>query len=257
MSLIQVHQLDVVLGRCPVVQGVSLEVRPGEVIGLIGPNGAGKSTLVKALAGILPAHAGDIRLEDRPFSQWRAAERARMTGYLPQGAHIHWPLSVERTVALGRIPHQSPWQPLSDADRQAVREALEATDTAALAARRVDALAGGEKTLVMIARVLAGEPRVILADEPVAGLDPYHQLQVMELLRSRAQQGCGILVVLHDLSLAARFCHRLYFMKTGRFLAAGAPAEVLTPEHLREGYSIEAELLSGQTGLHVLARRRL
>ncbi len=257
MNLIEARSVRVLLGGTPIVQEASLTVAAGEIIGLIGPNGAGKSTLIKALAGLLPVQAGGVFLEDKPLTQWSAAARAQRVGYLPQGVQIHWPLTVERTVTLGRIPHQAPWQPLNAADHTAVAQALRQTDTAALAGRRVDVLAGGEKTLVMVARVLAGKPRVILADEPVAGLDPNHQLQVMELLAALAQKGCAVLVVLHDLSLAARFCSKLFFMKEGRFIASGPPETVLTPGHLRAGYSIEARLVPGPDGLGIIPWKRL
>ena len=257
MNLIEAKNIDVHLGRVLVLHDISMAVKAGEITGLIGPNGAGKSTLIKALAGFLEPRAGQVLLQGRALGQWKAHERAQRIGYLPQGGHIHWPLVVERAVELGRIPHQAAWQPLSEIDHAAVRDAMEQTDIAALSGRRVDTLAGGEKTLVMLARVLAGSPAVILADEPVAGLDPNHQLQVMELLASLAKGGRAVLVVLHDLSLAARFCQNLFFMKAGCFIASGSPQEVLTAENLKTGYSIEARLTSGPDGLGILPWKRL
>ena len=131
------------------------------------------------------------------------------------------------------------------------------SDIISLSQRRIDTLAGGEKTLVMLARVLAGKPAVILADEPVSGLDPNHQLQVMELLTSLARQGCTVLVVLHDLSLAARFCQKLFLIKAGQLIASGSPEVVLTPENLRLGYSIEARLTPSSEGLGVIPWKRV
>ncbi|MBP9865173.1 MAG: ABC transporter ATP-binding protein [Candidatus Omnitrophica bacterium] len=257
MNLIEAQNLRVHLGHVPVVRDLSITVKAGEITGLIGPNGAGKSTLIKALAGFLEPEAGQVLLQDRPLGQWKAYERAQRIGYLPQGGRIHWPLIVERAVELGRIPHQAAWQPLSESDHAAVRDAMKQTDIASLADRRVDTLAGGERTLVMLARVLAGNPLIVLADEPVAGLDPNHQLQVMELFASLAAAGRTVLVVLHDLSLAARFCQKLYFMKAGCFIASGSPQEVLTAENLKTGYSIEARLTSGPDGLGILPWKRL
>jgi len=257
MSFIETKKVSVQLNRVPILRGLSLTVGAGEITGLIGPNGAGKSTLMKTLAGFLEPDSGQVLLQDRPLSHWKSHERAQRLGYLPQGGHIHWPLAVERAVELGRIPHQAAWQPLSGVDRAAVRHAMEQTDIVHLSGRSVDTLAGGEKTLVMLARVLAGNPAAILADEPVAGLDPNHQLQVMELLSLLARQGRAVLVVLHDLSLAARFCQKLFFIKEGGLIAAGSPQEVLTAENLKTGYSIEARLTSGPDGLDILPWKRL
>lgn len=257
MNLMETQNIQVDLGRVPVLRDISMAVKAGEVTGLIGPNGAGKSTLIKTLAGFLEPRSGRVLLQGRRLSQWKAHERARLIGYFPQGGHIHWPLVVERAVELGRIPYQAAWQPLTETDHAAVRDAMVRTDIAGLAGRRVDTLAGGEKTLVMLARVLAGNPAIILADEPVAGLDPHHQLQVMELLSLLAQRGCAVLVVFHDLSLAARFCQKIVFLKKGCFIASGSPREVLTAENLKTGYAIEARLTVSPDGLGVLPWKRL
>lgn len=222
------------------VDAASLEVRGGELVGLIGPNGAGKSTLLAALAGLDAPRAGEVRLDGRPVRSLPAGERARAIGWLEQLGAVHWPVSVERLVALGRLPHLRGREPVSAGDRSAIDAAIEATDCTALRARAVTTLSGGERTRVLLARVLAGEPRLILADEPVAALDPAHQLQTMELLRDFARGARGCVVVLHELSLAARWCDRLYLMHRGRIDAEGPPGEVLDARRLREVYGIEA-----------------
>ena len=170
---------------------------------------------------------------------------ARQVAYLPQGQVIHWPLSVKRLVSLGRIPHLMPWEQLGPEDEKAIAQAMEDTDVAHLRDRFVDHLAGGERNLVLLARALATQPSVLLADEPVQGLDPAHGLQVMELLSRFSNFERGVIVVLHDLTLAARFCHRLVLLHQGKILASGKPEEVLVPENLKKSYHIEAKYGTG------------
>ena len=151
---------------------------------------------------------------------------------------IHWPITVDRLVTLGRLPHQEPWRPPSAADRRAVADALVATDVAHLRHRVATTLSGGERTRALLARVLATGAPIVLVDEPIAGLDPEHQLAVMALLAGLAEQGRTVLAVLHDLGLAARFCHQLVLLDKGAVVASGSPAEVLTPDNLARVYRI-------------------
>ena len=234
------QNLTLCYGARVILEDVSCEIRPGEITGVIGPNGAGKSTLVKAFAGLVPVTSGQIRLNGRDLSSLPARERAQQMAYLPQERQVHWPLAVRRVAALGRIPHLLPWQKPDAADEAAVEEALARTDAAALADRRFHELAGGEKALVLLARALASGPSVLLADEPVSGLDPNHEIQVMQVLAERAHAGAAVLVVLHQLTLAARFCDRLLLLARGKIQAAGTPDTVLTPDHLRTSFGIEA-----------------
>jgi iron complex transport system ATP-binding protein len=226
--------------RREVLRGIHFKLNAGEVVGLIGPNGTGKSTFMKILAGLLKPRKGAVRIAGVPAAGVSAKALARQVAYLPQFDEIHWSITVEKVVALGRIPYLDPWAEMGEEDRQAVCKAMEETGTDILAGRRINELAGGEKRLVCLARVLAGNPSVILADEPAGGLDPNHQLQVMELLRENAARGRGILAVLHDLSLAARFCDRIYLMNRGTIVAGGDAGEVLTPEKIRENYRVDA-----------------
>ena len=256
-ALLAVEGLRVALGGRPVVDGIDLDVAAGEMVGLIGPNGAGKTTLVRAAAGLLAPEAGGVAVAGRPIGEHPRRALARLLAYLPQGAECHWPVTVARVVALGRLPHLGPWRRPSPGDDAAIGRALAAAEVAHLAGRRVDALSAGERTRVMLARALATEPRLLLADEPVAALDPYHQLHVMELLRRRAGEGAGVLVVLHDLALAARFCDRLVLMRAGRRLAEGPPEAVLTEERLAEAYAVEATYGRRDGALYLLPWRRL
>lgn len=214
-------------GGVEALRGVSAAAEAGALVGLIGPNGSGKSTLLNALAGLLAPTQGRVTLDGRPLADYPAQERAKRVGYMEQTPTVHWPVTVARLVALGRTPHRAAFAAESDADRAAVAAALTRADVAAFGDRPATALSGGERARVMLARVLAGEPSTLLADEPAAGLDPYHQLQVMELLRDLAREGRAVMVVLHDLTLAMRFCDRLILLERGRVAAEGDPAAVL------------------------------
>ncbi|MEF8793181.1 ABC transporter ATP-binding protein [Thiohalorhabdus sp.] len=237
---LQARQLSLSLGGEPVVAGVDLALHPGEVVAVLGPNGAGKSTLLRALAGLQSPLHGEVLLAGESLAAMKGNRRAREVGYLPQAATVHWPLPVERVVALGRLPHMSPWQRLSAADGYAVDRALAATGVEGLRRRTVTELSGGERARVLLARVLAGEPNCLLADEPVAGLDPYHQVHFMELVREYAGEGRTVALVMHDLNLAARFCDRLVLMDQGRLVADGSAREVLDPGHLARVFGIRA-----------------
>lgn len=240
MTLLTVDAVSVSLGDRQVLAGVDLYVGVGEVVGLIGPNGAGKTTLLRAMTGLLVPDDGTVRINGRLLSDVARRERARTVAYLPQGGEHYWDVTVETLVMLGRLPHRGPWRGPSAADRDAVARALEICDVARFRRRPVSRLSGGERARVLLARALAGEPKLLLADEPVAGLDPAHQLDVMATLRRRAAAGAGVVVVMHDLTLAARFCDRLALLHDGRMVVQDIPAGVLTPDRLARCYGIRA-----------------
>lgn len=220
------------------VSRASLHISGGELVGLIGPNGAGKSTLLRAMLGITERSAGDILLEGKDFLALPGSERARAVAFLPQERRVEWRLPAHDIVMLGRYPHQTGFGGPTPEDRAAVDRALEAVDGNGLRDRPVAVLSGGERTRILLARALAVEAPLLLVDEPIAALDPYHQLHVMEILRERARNGCGVLAVIHDLALAERFMDRLVLMDSGRIVADAAPASVLTPERLATVYRI-------------------
>lgn len=226
MALMEASKLHVD-GR---VADVSMTVQPGELLGIIGPNGAGKSSLLHGLAGILPTE-GDVRFEGRQVGELTARQRAQRIGLLPQTIESAWSLRVEDVVALGRLP----W---NDSDADAITQAMRLAGVAELAGRKVDELSGGERARVWLARVLAGRPQLLLADEPIASLDMQHQLSVMEVLRDYARQGHAVIMSIHDLSLAARYCDRLCLLDHGRLHTQGLPAEVLTGEVLSEVFGV-------------------
>ena len=236
--MVRLDTVSVTLGGRRAVDQVSAELAGG-VIGLIGPNGAGKSTLVRAIAGLIPAE-GTILLDDASVAALPLGERARRIAYLPQGQAVHWPLTVERLVALGRLPHLAPFARPGTMDARAIERALERTELFGLRDRPIDALSGGERARVLLARALAVEAPLLLADEPLAALDPAHQIEVMALLRAEAARGATVIAVLHDLTIAARWCDRLLLIDEGRLVADGAPAEVLTADRIGSVYGVSA-----------------
>ncbi len=231
MSLLSLSHLTVRRGCCPVVDDVTLTVSGGEFVGLIGPNGAGKTTLLRAAMGLLP-HDGQSSLAALP-----ARLRARAAAFLPQSREIAWPVSVEALVELGRVPHPGAG---AEADRQAVHRALARMGLQGYRGRIATALSGGEQARVLIARTLAQETPLLLADEPVAGLDPESQIRAMQVFAALAAEGRAVVASIHDLGLAARHCTRLVMLARGRLVADGAPAVVLTPDNLAEVFGVRA-----------------
>ena len=242
MTMLAAHALTVWFGERRVLDGVEMTVSPGEMVGLIGPNGAGKTTLLRAFAGLIRTEPGSIMVDGTPIGQMRRRDFARSVAYLPQEATCHWPIEVERLVALGRMPHLQAWQRPSRRDAASIDAALTMADVQQFAGRNVLALSGGERARVLLARALAVEPRILLADEPVAGLDPEHQLRIMDVLCGRVRAGAGVVVTLHDLALAARFCDRLVLLSEGRVVSDDVPGSVLTPETLQRVFNIRAEI---------------
>lgn len=235
MELISVSQLRVDRR----LQGISLNLCAGEVLGILGANGAGKSTLLHCLAGI-QEYQGEVLLQGHPLTRVPERQRAQQVGFLPQSSQSAWALSVRDVISLGRLP----W---GDSNTEAIVQAATATGVTDWLERPVDRLSGGQQARVWLARVLAGQPRVLLADEPVASLDLRQQQVVLDLLRDYAAGGCGVMLSIHDLSLAARYCDRLALLHEGRLLALGGVAEVLTVEYLQQAFAVDAYIdLQGQ-----------
>lgn len=248
-------------GNC-ILDNASLSFSSGELVGLIGPNGAGKSSLLRVMAGLLDADSGQVNLSknNQPpqlLAQFSGRERAQLLAYLPQQETPAWPLQVEHLVGLGRAPWHKPMSGKSAQDKQAIEHALNMTELQPLRLRIVTTLSGGELQRTLLARVFAGEPHIILADEPIAALDPYHQLHVMELLAEHAQRGGAVLTALHDLSLAARFCSRLILLQNGKIVADGQPIDVLTTENLEKVYGISAYVDCRDDGVVIIPRKRV
>lgn len=240
MVSVAIEGLSVELGRRTVLREIGATLAAGELIGVVGPNGAGKSTLVRAMLGLVTPCGGTVRLDGQDTARLAPRALARALSYLPQGQTLHWPLSVERLVALGRLPHLGPLSRLTAADRRAIDDAMVRADVADLAGRIATELSGGERARVMLARALAVGAPGLVVDEPLASLDPGHQIDVMELLAREARAGALVVAVLHDLTMAARYCDRLLLIGEGELIADGPPAEVLTAERLRAVYGITA-----------------
>ncbi|MEM1134165.1 MAG: ABC transporter ATP-binding protein [Pseudomonadota bacterium] len=237
MVTIAAENVSVRLNRRLVVHEVSATLQSASLIGILGPNGAGKSTFVRALLGLVSSD-GNVQIDDRPVERMKREEIARKIAYLPQGQSLHWPLSVERLVALGRLPHLAPYSRLTASDQAAIQQAMEMAEITAFAGRVATELSGGERSRVLLARALAVDAPVLVADEPLANLDPAHQLHGMEILKNLADQGRMVIAVMHDLELAARFCDRLLVLDKGRLVADGSPDPVLTSDLLAQVYKI-------------------
>lgn len=237
---LRIDALGVTLSGRVVLNDITATLRPGRITAILGPNGAGKSTLIKAAAALVTPHRGSVRIGDDDVRALGPRERARRIGYLPQDAAVHWNVGVADIVALGRLPHRSPYAAPSTNDFAQIGLAMEATETTPLAHRRVGELSGGERARVLLARVLAGTPRWLLADEPLASLDPAHQIDILARLRTVADSGSGVAIVLHDLGLAARAADDVLVLKEGRVAASGPVADMLTAALVRAVFDVEA-----------------
>ncbi|MEU4655899.1 heme ABC transporter ATP-binding protein [Streptomyces sp. NPDC023723] len=253
--LAEAEAVRVRLGGRPVLDGVDVTVRAGQLLALVGPNGAGKSTLLAALAADLPATGGVVRMHGRPVSAWSPAELALRRAVLPQSAALSFPFPVAEVVRMGRAPYAG--TPAADQDDAVVAEAMARTEVSAFAGRPFAALSGGERARVALARVLAQRTPLLLLDEPTAALDLRHQELVLRLCRERARAGDAVVVVLHDLGLAAAYADRVAVLRAGRLAADGPPAEVFRDDLLSEVYDQPVEVLPHpRTGAVLVTPRR-
>lgn len=238
--MLRVENLQIQRGHKTVLADVSLEVRPGEVLGVLGPNGAGKSTLLGALCGELDPDLGQVWLEQRELRQWSGTQRAQRLAVLPQTSTLDFAFRVEEVVGMGRLPHQTG----RIRDDEIIDAALRAADVGHLSGRSYLALSGGERQRVHLARVLAqlwpGEAgQTLLLDEPTSMLDPLHQHTTLQAIRDFADRGAAVLIILHDLNLAARYCNRILLLQDGRPHALDTPAQVLQPEPLKVVFGLD------------------
>jgi len=238
--MLRAHNLQIQRGRKTVLDEVTLQLEAGEVLGVLGPNGAGKSTLLGALCGELAASAGEVLLDDKPLNDWARVERAQRLAVLPQVSTLDFAFRVEEVVGMGRFPYQSG----RVRDEEIIAAALAAADAGHLSGRSYLALSGGERQRVHLARVLAqlwpGQAgQTLLLDEPTSMLDPLHQHTTLQAVREFADRGAAVLVILHDLNLAARYCDRILLLENGRPVALDTPERVLRPDTLQAVFGLQ------------------
>jgi iron complex transport system ATP-binding protein len=238
--MMKAENLSVYRDGKSVLADIDLILHPGEMLGVLGPNGAGKSTLLGALCGELKTTHGQVWLDDRPLAHWTGQQRAQRLAVLPQTSTLSFAFKVREVVAMGRLPHDSGQL----RDHEIVQEALQAADAGHLQERSYIALSGGERQRVHLARVLAqlwpGEGgKTLLLDEPTSALDPLHQHTTLQAVREFADRGGAVMVILHDLNLAARYCDRLLLLQSGRPHALGTPEAVLVPDSLKRVFGLD------------------
>ncbi len=249
--------LSVNVDNVALLSGATLSLGSGELVAILGPNGAGKTTLLRALLGLTPMVSGKSVVDGENIADLSPMQRARRISYLPQQRPLAWPNSVRDVVSLGRFAHGAALGRLGNVDAHAVDDAIEACNLVALANRRTDNLSGGELARVHFARALAAQTPLLVADEPVAALDPRHQLSISDLIRRYVDGGGGALVVLHEVSLAARFADRLLWMRDGRIVADGSPKDTLTAERMRDIYGVDARVELDNEGFDVRIKSAL
>lgn len=246
------EKVSVSLGQKKALDAVSFNVAQGEIIGLIGPNGAGKSTLLRACARLLPLSSGKVEISGENIEDIHLRQFATRLAYLPQTREINWPIPVHTIVSLGRKSVKSLGRKLDASDYKEIHAAMNALQIGHLKDRAANQLSGGEKACVLMARALAQQPDILLADEPVAGLDPSHSLLLMQYLKKISQDGVTVIVVMHDLTLAAQFCDRLICLHKGKVAVKGSAKRVLSPENLKKVYGVKAvKARHGKTDLYI------
>ena len=237
MTCLSVEKVTVRAGSRTILDSLSCAVRAGDFLGVIGPNGAGKTTLLKSLCNLVPVNGGEISIFDRPLADYSRRLLAVTLALVPQVLSLEFAFTVEETVLMGRAPHLGLLAREGREDHAIARQAMAFTDVAHLAGQRLDQLSGGERQRTMIARAICQRPRIMLLDEPTAALDPSHQLRIMELLqRLRQEENMTVVMVSHDLNLAAMYASRILLLKDGTALCGGSPAEILTPDNLHRAY---------------------
>ncbi len=251
MTDLLAKNVTVQAGDATLVDHASLSLQSGELVAILGPNGAGKTSLLRVMVGQAKAACGSAELAGEDCFHLSPTERAKRVSYLPQRRPLAWPNTVRDVVALGRFAHGAALGRLGAADAGAVEEALDSCDLDHLADRGTDSLSGGELARVHFARAIAARTPLLVADEPVAALDPRHHLRIAQLLRQYVDEGGGALVVLHDVPLAVRFADRLVWMKEGRIVAEGSPAETLNSKIMEDVYGVRARVEKDSHGFNV------
>lgn len=238
MKMIEVEELECRYDGHTVLHGIDLHVELGEVLAIVGPNGAGKSTLLKAMSGIIPAHRGRVVLDGRNIKKLSPRTVARHMAYAPQQINVELPITVEETIAMGRIPHRGWLMPFNKEDKKIVAHSIDLVGLTHLARQRIDELSGGELQRAILGRVLAQSSRLLLLDEPTSYLDLKYQTELLQLVRELSHsRGATVVITVHDLNLAALYADRIALLGDGQLKALGSPEEVLTEENLSSIYN--------------------
>ena len=253
-STLELTDVGVRIGKAEILLGATASFEAGEFVVLLGPNGAGKSTLLKAVAGLLDAR-GRIEIGGRGLKSFSLADRARQMSYLPQGGDIHWPLSVRDIVRLGRLPYGAASGSMTAGDHAAVENAMSRCDVLRLGSRLANTLSGGERMRVLLARALAVQAPILLADEPLTSLDPAHQIDAMRLLSEEAARGRTVLAVIHDVALACRFATRIVAIQQGVIMADGRAEELLESGALSSLFGLDFEQAHTASGSSTIVAR--
>ena len=254
MSILFTEKLCVSIKEVPILKDISCAVKKGHLTGLIGPNGAGKTTLLRALLRLQPLERGRVLWKGVDITDRRSHELSHEFAYLAQSQTVHWPITIDSLVALGRRPFLAPLSRMSTGDHRIIDRALQQTGLESMRDRAITTLSGGERARALLARVLASDAEVVLADEPVAALDPYHQLSILKILKDWSTRGHTVLIVLHDLSLARQFCDDIILLHQGEVEVSGPSPEVLTKPNLDSTYGVDFRLGEGGS---VLPRFRI
>lgn len=242
MAKLLAKGLSASAGKASLFRDVDLEIQSGELVVLLGPNGAGKTSVLRSILGLEKHVTGEVSLDDLDIRSLTPNERARHIAYLPQQRSLSWPNTVRDIVALGRFAYGAAPGHLGPVDQQAVNDAIGRCDLKTFADRRADTLSGGELARVHFARAFAAQTPLLIADEPVAALDPHHQFRIMDIVQTYVANGNSALIVLHDISLAAQYASRLIWMQNGSIISDGSVEETLTEARLATLYGIRAEV---------------
>ncbi len=241
--MLHARNVSYTINSTTILSDVSVDVAAGSFVGLIGPNGAGKTTLMRVLAGLVPATLGEVHLNEQAIDRIPDRERARAIAFVTQNAYAGFGFTVLDVVSMGRYPFKGRFAPLKEEDREAVERAVHAADLCHLTSRRVHELSGGERQRVFIARALAQTPRLLFLDEPTANLDIRYQLEILDLIRTLNRQGLTVVMAIHDLTLALRYCTHLLALESGRIRAYGRAEDALTDGLIREIFGVEARIV--------------
>lgn len=238
---LDVQGIEFAYASTTVLKDISFEAKPGEMIGILGPNGSGKTTILKCMNRALKPKAGTVFVEGKEVAELSRKQIANEMGVVPQNSGVNFPFTALEIVMMGRGPSLSKFRREDESDIQIVKEAMRAADVIHLAGRHMTELSGGEKQRVIIARALAQKPKILLLDEPTLHLDVNHQIEILELVHGLAEkEELTVIMVSHDLNLAARYCDKLLLLQKGRILAAGPVSEVLTQENIGKVFGIRA-----------------